>query len=56
MAGDHDVPLVRPLAAGSLLGAVHLGFEEVSTGVYTRRVDVVVLGEVAHCEWLERGC
>ena len=33
-----------------LAAAVGRGAAEVQTGVYTSHVDVVVLGEVTHCE------
>jgi hypothetical protein len=49
LAGQHDVPLVRALRAGAFPRAVDGRAEEVGARVYARGVDVVVLGEVAHC-------
>lgn len=48
MAREHDVPLVRALGARVLAAAIDRGPEEVSSGVETGRVDVVIFGEVAH--------
>lgn len=48
--GDNDVALVRAMGTGLRFGAVDGGAEEVGAGVLAGRVDVVVLGILAHYE------
>lgn len=55
MASYNDIPFVRALRAATFFLAVDRGPEEVSPGIHTRSIDIVVLGVVAHpvC-WLSR--
>jgi hypothetical protein len=48
LSGLHDVALVRASGTRPLTAAVDGGAEEMHPGIDTARVDVVVLGEVAH--------
>jgi hypothetical protein len=58
LARNNDIPLVGALRAAVLLLAVDRGAEIVSPRIYTRSIDIVVPGVVAHPEyWLSRkGC
>jgi len=52
LAWQHYIPLMRASRAGAVAVAVDFGTEEVGAWIGAGRVDVIVLGEVAHgCCW-----
>lgn len=53
MPWKNDVPLMGAIGTRVLVCSIDRGAEEMRTGVNTRRVNVVVLGKVAHLAWFK---